>query len=230
MQFSCFCFSAEPMPRQPAAEPAAAQPAVQRDVRVALPRVQRDGVEEERRTRRRGGSSLPDLDNFRADVATRFRACRPRHEYPSISDDIPDQRACLRYVCTKLIFLSSRYLTNACTCHYKYTDIYPNIVSIFSDSNLYHQSLRRSGWRNGGSPQMLGDGGDRATCSFCEWRTTSGLPARFAAKRQKHELEHLYSVIVSDAGRRIWGGKSCGGCTSSFEGATLTAASKPATL
>ena len=39
------------------------------------------------------------------------------------------------------------------------------------------------------------DGGDRAACSFCEWRTTSGLPAHFAIKIQKHELEHFYSVI-----------------------------------
>ena len=49
--------------------------------------------------------------------------------------------------------------------------------------------------RSEAARKCWGDGGGRATCSFCEWRTSSGQPARFAAKRQKHELEHFYSVI-----------------------------------
>ena len=84
------------MPRQQVAEPAAArpeaQPAVQREVRVALPRVQRDGVDVERAAGRRVAGRLPSLETFQTEIATRFRACRPRHESPTISDDIPDQR------------------------------------------------------------------------------------------------------------------------------------------
>ena len=38
-------FSAEPMPRQAATEPATVQPVVQREVRGSLPPVQRTGVE-----------------------------------------------------------------------------------------------------------------------------------------------------------------------------------------